>query len=78
MRDKDDANHKVAEAREQLKRYEHGALADLTLTSTRFAVLVSEKDLPAIEDKADGGVTYPHITIAVDPDTPSRAARKHR
>ena len=70
-----DLEAKAFEARDQLKRYQQGALADLVLTATRFAVMVSKKDLRTLDDVTENGITYRHITIAVDPETPSKAAQ---
>ncbi len=67
---------KAGEAQKQLRAYERGVLADLTLTSTRYVVLVSAKTLPPVKDAVVEGITYRHILIATDPDSPSTEARR--
>ena len=75
VRQAGEAETKAAEAREQLRRYRQGVLADMTLTSTRYVVLVSAGEAPAPPNVVDGDVTYRHIMIRVEPVTPSAAAR---
>ena len=42
----------------------------------RYAIVVTEKQVKTPADELRDGVTYRHINIAVDPDTPSRAAQR--
>ncbi len=70
------AESMAAVARAQAKQYSETAIARLELRSHKYIVLVSEKQIPAIQDEVLGHSTFRHINIAVDPDTPSVAARK--
>lgn len=59
-------------ARRQAERYHGGILAGLEISSPRYLVIVSEGSLAP--PKRDGA--YEYIYLAVDPTTPSRAARR--
>lgn len=75
----DDSNAaaRFAAARAQMKHYQRGALAGPELTAVRYAVLVSASDLKAAPpDEMQDGVLYRHVNIAVDPNTPSKQARR--
>lgn len=77
----DDTNGaaRFAEARMQMKLYQRGALAGPELTGVRFAVVVSQTDLKSVSaDLIEDGVLYRHINVVVDPNTPSKQARKTR
>ncbi|MBS0471116.1 MAG: hypothetical protein JSR60_08600 [Proteobacteria bacterium] len=63
------------EARLQTKDYAAGILGDLELKRTRYIALVGERKLQTPDDFESNGVTYRHIWIAVDPETPSVSAR---
>jgi hypothetical protein len=63
-----------ATAREQSKDYASGVLGGTELTRVRYAIVVSEKSIATPDDVSQGGVTYRHINIPVDPETPSEAA----
>jgi hypothetical protein len=76
VKNADECAAKASEAQKQLRAYERGVLADLTLTSTRYVVLVSSKTLPAVKDAVVEEITYRHILIATDPDSPSGEARR--
>ena len=76
FRDGDDLAHKTVSAELQAEDYGSGVLGSTELRSMRYVVLVSEKKLPAIQDRMRGTSTYRHINIAVDPDTPSKGAPK--
>ncbi len=60
------------EARSQARRYAQGPLAASELTSFRYAVVVSRRQIEVPPDLREGGVLYRHINIAVDPRVPSR------
>ncbi len=59
-------------ARTQMKCYSQGVLAGFELTRVRYAILVSKKDTPVPDDLSLGGVTYPHVNVAIEPRAPSR------
>ena len=63
------------EAVRQAENYAHGPLAGNELRGYRYAIVVTEKQVEPPADELRDGVTYRHINIAVDPDTPSQAAR---
>jgi len=62
----------TSDARRQAARYTSGGLAGLELARYRFIVLVSKTTLAQVADHLDGDVTYRHINIAVDPESPSK------
>ncbi|WP_152024934.1 hypothetical protein [Candidatus Filomicrobium marinum] len=68
------------EARIQADLYKVGPLAGLELTGYRYLVVVSQKALPHTSIPADetstSGITYRHVNIVVEPEVPSRAAKK--
>jgi hypothetical protein len=67
-----DAEKLFGEAREQANRYAQGVLAGSELTSYRYAVIVSHRQVAAPDDIRIENVVYRHINIAVEPLTPSR------
>jgi hypothetical protein len=73
----EEAQKKFAEARDQARRYVGGigVFASNELRGYRYAVVVTEKDVPVpnnYEDPKDK-IIYRHINIAVEPRTPSKA-----
>jgi hypothetical protein len=75
----DDSNAaaRFTEARAQMKLYQQGALAGPELTTVRYAVVVSANDLKIIPpDPIENGILYRHINVVVDPNTPSKQARR--
>lgn len=74
----EDGNPKaIAEtARRQLELYSQGALMGIEVRATRYAVLVSKTKIELPPDVQRGDVVYRHINIAVNPLTPSAAAKK--
>jgi hypothetical protein len=71
----DDAARCFDEGRRQAKLYAIGSLAGFELTSYRYAVVVSQKRVAQPDDRREGSVTYRHVNIAVDPDSPSRESK---
>ena len=67
-----DAALRFEEARMQAKRYSTGVLAGVELTSYRFVVVVTQRQVEPPADVLDGGVIYRHVNIAVSPESPSR------
>ncbi len=67
-----EVNQRFQEARSQAKRYSQGSLLGSELTSYRYAVVVSERQVEVPNDLKEGNVIYRHINIAVDPQVPSR------
>jgi hypothetical protein len=66
-------------AQKQADLYKQGPLAGIELTSYRYLIAVSLKPLPKDKippDAATTGVTYRHVNIAIDPEAPSKAAKK--
>ena len=72
---KGDAGKKFGQAVKQAEKYAHGPLAENELRSYRYAIVVTEQQVERPPDHTHDGVTYRHVNIAVDPHTPSRAAR---
>ena len=75
VRTADELEEKAAEARTQAQLYSAGLLGDIALKNTRYVVLVSRKRLRQLADPQEGGVTYRHVAIVIDPDPPSVEAR---
>jgi hypothetical protein len=71
VRDPADADREALAARTQANDYAEGALGDLELKRTRYAVLVGLKKHDPPADIDNGRFIYRHIWLAVDPDTPS-------
>ena len=69
---------KLREARDQTERYEEGALAGIELRAYRYLVMVSLSEVWPMppDETTESGVTYRHINIAIEPVTPSKAARR--
>lgn len=63
-------------AKLQADHYSSGVLAGLELTSHRYLVVVTKKQKTPPADILEGGVVYRHINIAVEPDSPSVAAKR--
>ena len=70
------AGEKFEEARLQARLYKEGPLAGLELTSYRYIIAVSLKEVPVPEDIVADGVTYRHINIALESRTPAVRSRK--
>ncbi len=68
--------HEFGAAEEQAENYATGVLGGLELASHRYLVVVSEKQVRLPPDKVRKSVTYRHINIAVDPESPSKAAQR--
>jgi hypothetical protein len=68
------------EARKQADLYKQGPLAGIELTSYRFLIAVSLKALPKncipADDISSAGVIYRHVNIVIEPEVPSKAAKK--
>jgi hypothetical protein len=64
------------EARAQAVLYKGGILGGLELTSHRYLVVVTERQINPPADVKENNVTYRHINIAVDPQLPSVAAKR--
>ena len=68
--------HELRAAEEQAESYATGVLGGLELASHRYLVVVSQKQVRLPPDKVRKSVTYRHINIAVDPESPSKAAQR--
>jgi hypothetical protein len=79
LADENNALSRFKEARIQTDLYKQGPLAVSELRDYRYLIAVSLKNLSKSAvpvDMIEGGVTYRHINIAVEPDLPSKLARK--
>jgi hypothetical protein len=76
VHDSIDADEKATEARRQTNEYASGLLGDLELKRTRYIILVSDRQGVPPPDIEERGVCYRHIWLAVDPDSPSKHARR--
>jgi hypothetical protein len=70
---REQAEGKFKEARDQAHRYGRGVLAGNELTNYRFAIVVSEEQVPIPDDISYEGIVYRHINIAVKPKPPSKS-----
>src|SRR5262249_46166166 len=71
-----DGTNEFAEAVAQCRLYRGGALAALELRDYHYAVVVSRENLIAPNDIVEANVRFRHISIAIEPSTPSVLARK--
>lgn len=69
---------KIKEAYEQTKIYSAGVLSGIELVNYRYLVMVSDKGIKMPGDSIEGNVTFRHINIPVDPDTPSKESKHGR
>ena len=76
IRQEQDLESKIKEAYEQTKVYSAGVLSGIELVNYRYLVMVSEKGMRMPGDLTEGSLTYRHISVPVDPDTPSKESRK--
>jgi hypothetical protein len=76
-RSKSNSDDLFRQARIQTELYTAGSLAGIELAGYRYAIVVSEKELPKVpDDLRCGDVIYRHINIVVDPRIPSSVSRK--
>ena len=66
---------KAKEARLQASLYASGVLGGTELRQYRYLVLVSKDWLRETPDIQEGDTEYRHVNIAVDPQSPSKAAQ---
>ena len=66
------------EARRQAAGYTGGILAGVELASHRYVVVVTKRQVEPPPDIIEAAVTYRHINIAVEPASPSIAAKALR
>jgi len=76
IRKNNELDAKIREAYEQTKIYSAGVLSGIELVNYRYLVMVSEKSMKMPGDLIEGNLTFRHINLPVDPDTPSKEARK--
>ena len=62
-------------AKRQAQIYAGGILAGFELATHRYLVVVTKKGVEPPQDHTDSGITYRYINIAVEPDSPSVAAK---
>lgn len=67
-----DVNEKVQQAIKQLKAYSSGSLATMELSSTCYAVIVSDKHQTMPADIEEKNRIYRHVNIVINPDVPSK------
>jgi hypothetical protein len=63
-------------AKQQAALYSGGVLAGVELASHRYLVVVTKNQIVPPADVTDGAVIYRHINIAVEPQSPSMAAKR--
>jgi hypothetical protein len=74
--DRKEVEAKGAEARREAENYCAEALAGFEVVSTRCVVLVSKRRLALPNTVIENGVSYAHFNVAVNPETPSKNARR--
>lgn len=67
---------KIKEAYQQTKIYSAGVLSGIELVIYRYLVMVSEKSMQLPGDLIEGNLTFRHINLPVNTDTPSKEAKK--
>lgn len=63
-------------ARRQAELYSSGSLSDLELLTTRFLIVVTDRQADVPPDIVNANVRYRHINIAVNPESPSKASKR--
>ncbi len=76
IRKSNELDAKTREAYEQTKIYTAGVLSGIELVNYRYLVMVSEKSMKMPGDLIENNVTFRYINLSVDPDTPSKEAKK--
>ena len=76
IRKRNELDAKTREAYEQTKIYAAGVLSGIELVNYRYLVMVSEKSMKMPGDLVEDNVTFRYINLPVDPDTPSKEAKK--
>ena len=76
VKQSDELLTKAKEAREQIIIYSGGVLGNIELKRTRYIVLVCKSDLIPPDDELIGPVTYRHIVLPMNSESPSKTARK--
>lgn len=71
-----DGAHEFKVAEKQAEFYSTGVLGGVELASHRYLVVVSKKQILLPLDEVRKGITYRHINIAVEPESPSKAAKR--
>lgn len=72
----EEAASKFEEARYQARDYSQGIMGGAELTAYRYAVVVTEAQVPIPKDLHEDGFVWRHINIAVKPLSPSQVSRK--
>lgn len=67
---------KIQEAQKQTEIYNFGILAGVELRNYRYLVMVSEMRMEMPNNTIKGSTEYIHINIAVNPELPSKGARR--
>jgi hypothetical protein len=75
VREARELNAEANAAHHQAKRYREGILAGFEVASPRYLVLISEDFVVLPEPRIEGDVVYEFRNIAVNPRSPSQAAR---
>lgn len=74
------ASARFKEARTQADMYNEGPLAGIELAGYRYLVVVSQTVLPHTAIPGDttsaSGITYRHVNVVIEPEVPSKAAKK--
>ena len=73
--DKSQAIVQAESARRQAAIYAAGSLGGFEIRSVRYIIVVSNEQVALPADVVEGGITYHHVNVPVEPKTPSTAAR---
>jgi hypothetical protein len=76
-RESDEVPFKAEESQRQAAIYSGSSLAATELATIRYVVLVTRRRAVMPADVTDGRKAYRFVNLAVSPDTPSEAARRH-
>jgi len=79
LADEKNAKDRFKEAKAQTDYYKEGPLATSELRGYRYLIAISLKNLPNSSvppDLTANGVVYRHINVAIEPDVPSKRAKR--
>ena len=76
VRQSNELDAKIKEAYEQTKIYKAGVLSGIELANYRYLVMVSQKSMKMPDNLVESSIVYRLINVPVEPDTPSKEAKK--
>jgi hypothetical protein len=71
-----ESDQRFREAMAQSQQYSAGILGGLELSSVRYLVVVTDRQVQVPQDQDSSGVTFRHVNIATNPVVPSKVSRE--